>query len=154
MRVYILRLSLNVLHDRTSQRIFKVNQGLKSCFLFASFFFPPEQSRPLAMPPVPDLEGSTTISIVNSSSSRGHKIDLSCEASGLLSSDQLHHASTVQDQDATTIVDYENGRQTSLSPVSSNPNSIREIRDAGPTSPGRAIHWKTVGVIIGFLFAG
>jgi hypothetical protein len=98
------------------------------------------------------------------SSSRGHIIGLSCEASGLLSPGQMHRASPGPERDATAIVDHvEDQNETHPSPSSSpssspspelsNPNSIREAKDAQCASR-RATHWKTVGMIIGFLFAG
>jgi hypothetical protein len=104
----------------------------------------------------PDLDSLRTISIVNSSSSREHDTVPSCEfeASALLSLGQLHRASPVQDQDATTIVDHEDEREPYFPPISSTPNSIREASDAEPTPPCRTVHWKTVGMIIGFLSAG
>jgi hypothetical protein len=98
------------------------------------------------------------ISRSNSSSPRGH-ISLLHEASTLLSPIQLHRDSPVQERDAPAIVEHveaENEAQPSLSrfPAPSNPNSIREGKDARSTSFRRATYWKTVGMIIGFLFAG
>jgi hypothetical protein len=123
---------------------------------FRTVLFSPRRSRPLAMAHTPDLDSLRTTSIVNPSSSREHDTVPSCEfeACGLLSLDQLHHPSPVQDQDATTIVEHEDEREPYVPPISSTPNSIREASDVEPTPPCRTIHWKTVGMIIGFLFAG
>jgi hypothetical protein len=110
------------------------------------------------MASVSDQRSSRTISRSNSSSSHGHISPLH-ETSTLLSLCQLHRDSPVQEGDTPSIVgDVEEGNETdpSLSPFSapSNPSSTQEEKDARPTSFRRATHWKTVGMIIGFLFAG
>jgi hypothetical protein len=99
-----------------------------------------------------------TISRFNSSSPRGHISPLH-EASTLLSPDQLHNDSPVQDRNTLAHVERvedETERQPSLSPfpAPSNPSSTQEERDARPISFHCATHWKTVGMIIGFIFAG
>jgi hypothetical protein len=94
----------------------------------------------------------------DSSSPRGHISPLH-EASTLLSPVQLHRDSPVQERDRSAIVEHvedENETQPSLSPfpAPSNPSSTREGKDARSISFRRATHWKTLGMIIGFLFAG
>jgi hypothetical protein len=111
------------------------------------------------MAPVPDQGRLRTISTLNSSSSRGHRIGSSYEASELLSLDQFPRTSPVQERDATAIMDHvedqdETHPSRSPSPAPLNPSNIREAKDAQPTSFRRATHLKTVGMIISFLFAG
>jgi hypothetical protein len=94
----------------------------------------------------------------NSSSSHGHESPPQ-EASTLLSPGPLHRDAPVQERDMPAITeDVEEGNETqpSLSscPAPSNPSSTREEKDARPTSFRRTTHWKTVGMVVGFLFAG
>jgi hypothetical protein len=103
------------------------------------------------MASISDHGSLQTISRFNSSSPRGRI-------------SPLHEAPTLLDfpvQDRNTPANVEhvedvNETHPSLSPIPapSYPNSTRENKDAQPASPRRATHWKTVGMIIGFLFAG
>lgn len=81
------------------------------------------------------------------------------KVSTLHSPHQLDRVSPVQEQDIPVNNEHiEDGNETqpSLSsfPAPSNPDSIREEKDTRFTSLRRATHWKTVGMIIGFFFAG
>jgi hypothetical protein len=110
------------------------------------------------MASISDHSSLRTVSRTNSSSPRGHISPLH-EASRLLSPVQLHRDFPVQERVTPTIVEHvEDGNETqpSLSsfPAPSNPNSLQEGKDARSTSFRRATHWKTVGMIIGSLFAG
>jgi hypothetical protein len=103
------------------------------------------------MASIPGHGSLQIISRSNSISSRDHVSPLH-EASTLLSPDQLHRDSPVQKRHTPAIVgDVEDASGTQ--PLS-NSNSDRKEQDARSTSFGRATHWKTVGMIIGFLFAG
>jgi hypothetical protein len=111
------------------------------------------------MAPVPDQVSLRTTSRSNSSSSRGHIVESSHEASGLLLPDQNPRNFPVQKLDVTAIVDHvDNQDGTHLpsfpSPAPLRPSSTQEAKVAQPTSFRRAMHWKTVGMIVGFLFAG
>lgn len=72
---------------------------------------------------------------------------------------QLHRESSVQEQDMPANVEHiGNGNETQPSLSSfrapSNLNSIQEGKHGSFTSLRHATHWKTVGMMIGFLFAG
>jgi hypothetical protein len=110
------------------------------------------------MASVSDHGSLRTISRSNSTSSHGHISSLQ-EASTLLSPGQLHRDSLVQEQDIPATIEHvedESKTQRSLFPIPapSNPNSTREGKDVRPISPRRETHWKTVGMILGFLFTG
>jgi hypothetical protein len=117
-----------------------------------------QRGRLLTMASISDQGSLRIISRSNSSSSNGHISPLQ-EASTLLFPGQLHRDSPVQERDTPAIVEaIEDGSETqpSLCPISapSNPSSTREEKDARPTFFRHATHWRTVRMIIGFLFAG
>jgi hypothetical protein len=109
------------------------------------------------MSSIPDQDSQETISKPNSSSSRGHIVGLSCEASGLLAPDQLHCPSLERERNATAVAnhaEHDIGTPSSASSAPSKPNMIREAKDARSKLSHRETRWKCVGMIIGFLFAG
>jgi hypothetical protein len=119
----------------------------------------PQSWPPVTMAPVPDQSSSRPIPRFDSSSPHGHDIGSSCEASGLLSPDHVPRTFPAQERDGTAIMDHvedqdETHPSPSPSPAPLNPSSIRKAKDAQPTPFRRATHWKTVGMIIGFLVAG
>jgi hypothetical protein len=110
------------------------------------------------MASIPDHGGLRTNSIFNPSSPRHHISPLH-KASTLLSPVQLYRHSPIPERGTPAIVEHvEDEKETHPSPspfpAPSNPNSIRGEKDARPTSFRCTTHWKTVGMIIGFLFAG
>jgi hypothetical protein len=109
------------------------------------------------MSSIPDQDSQETTSTPNSSSSCGHTIGLSCEASGMLAPDQLHRTSSEHERNATAVAkhaEYNIGIPPSASPVPLKPSITREAKDARSKLPHHATRWKCVGMIIGFLFAG
>lgn len=99
-----------------------------------------------------------TISRTNLSSSHGRNSPLQ-RASTLLSPVQLHRESLVQEQDILANIQHAEDRsetQPSLSSfrAPSYSTSIREGKDTRFSSLRHTMHWKTVGIIISFLFAG
>lgn len=107
------------------------------------------------MSPTPDQESLGTISRANSSSSRGPILSVSCEASDLLSPNQLHSTFPGYEGDATAVMNQvEDGRETPPppSPAPWEPSSIHEAKDSRLKFSHRAMRWKSVGMIIGFLF--
>jgi hypothetical protein len=112
----------------------------------------------LTMVPISDQISSRTISRNNSSSSHSQNGPLQ-EHSPVHSSVQSQREPLVQEQDIIANVGHVkdgNETQPSLSSyrASSKLNSIREGKHARFSSVRRATHWKTVGTIMGFLFAG
>jgi hypothetical protein len=90
----------------------------------------------------------------NSRSSCAYVISPSCEASRLLSLNQLHRTSPGHEGDRSVMVDHGNETRPSPSPATLNLSSLREAKDVQSKSPHRAMHWKTIGIIIAFLLAG
>jgi hypothetical protein len=110
------------------------------------------------MASISDPSSLRTISTSNSSSLHGRN-SLLQEDSTLHSPVQSQHEPPVQEQDIPANVEhveYGNETQPSLSSfrTPSNPSSIREEKYPRFTFLRRATHWKTVGMIIGFLFVG
>ena len=103
---------------------------------------------------------------INSGSSRSHVVNSSCEAPRLLSPNQPQRASLENERDrsgsASTVDDHINdGNETQAlhSPGPLNPTSMsneaKDERFAAPESDcQRASQWKSVAMIMGFLFAG
>jgi hypothetical protein len=89
------------------------------------------------MASISDQGSLRIISRSDSNSSYGHISRPSQEASTLLSPVQLHHDSSVQERDIPTSVKY-----------------VEDKNDPQFTSFHGVRHWKTVGMILGFLFAG